>query len=39
MGSWQVFVEEVDGCSNQEQAGEKKQPDRLGFNRARGAIL
>lgn len=31
--------EEAEGCSNQEQAGEKEQFDRLGFSRAGGAIL
>lgn len=31
--------EEAEGCSNQEQEGEKEQSHRLGFSRAEGAIL
>lgn len=37
-GGQRLCDEEVEGCSNQEPAGEKEQPDRLGFSRAGGAI-
>ncbi len=38
-GGWRLCGEEAEGCSNQEQAGEKEQFDRLCFSRAGGAIL